>query len=319
VPTPIPIPASTFLAAALLLAAPAARACTITETGGPLGTVNTQRVAAGPPVTGNGQFSFACSGAVLSALSGTPSLQGRLQASTTGLTLKYGAYAIPYQIYSDPGNTTPYTGGLLVVNLLGSSVINLLSAGGGGQVPIYIATTPGANIPAGIYTDTVQLTWTYANICEGLASVLGLCLGTLNTGTQTRTLNVTLTVTNDCVITAPPVSFGSAPLLAGFPTVSQSIGLVCSRDMVYTVGLSSGSNAANGRRRMAFGVARLEYDIFKADSSVWGSAGTARANGPAPATGNSLQTIPYTARIYTDQANPPAGTYTDNVVVDVSF
>lgn len=318
-PTPTPMPAPALFAAALLLAAPAAFACTASETGGPLGSVTTQRVAGGPAVTGTGQFSFSCSGAVLSALSGTPTLQGQLQASTTGLTLKNGAHAIPYQIYSDPGTTMPYTGGLLVVNLAGSTLINLLGAGGGGQVPIYIATAPGANIPAGVYTDTVQLTWTYANICEGLVSVLGLCLGVLNTGTQTRTLNVTLTVSNDCVITAPPVSFGSAPLLAGFPTVSQSIGLVCSRDMVYTVGLSSGSHAANGRRRMAFGAARLEYDIFKADSSVWGSTGTARANGPAPATGDTLQTIPYTARIYTDQANPPAGTYTDNVVVDVSF
>uniref|UniRef100_UPI002DD6B5FE Csu type fimbrial protein n=1 Tax=Pseudorhodoferax sp. TaxID=1993553 RepID=UPI002DD6B5FE len=187
------------------------------------------------------------------------------------------------------------------------------------NVPLYIATTPGPNIPAGVYTDTVQLTWTYANICEGLIGALGICVGVPNNGTTTRSLVVSLTVSNDCTITAPAVSFGTAPLLSSFPTVSQNIGLQCSRNMVYTVGLSAGSQSSGGRRQMASGTSRLAYDIFKADNTVWGSAGTARAAGPAPATGASMQTIPYTARIYQDQANPAPGTYTDNVVVDVSF
>ena len=39
----------------------------------------------------------------------------------------------------------------------------------------------------------------------------------------------------------------------------------------------------------------------------------------AAADGTTLQTIPYTATIYQNQTTPPAGTYTDNVVVDVSF
>ena len=45
----------------------------------------------------------------------------------------------------------------------------------------------------------------------------------------------------------------------------------------------------------------------------------ALADGPAPADGTTVQTIPYTARIYTNQTTPAAGSYTDSVVVDVSF
>lgn len=310
------LPASLLLAACLL--APAARACTATETGGVLGAVTTQRVGGGPTVTGSGRFAFNCSAVVLAALSPAPTLKGQLQAAMTGLTLKNGSDSIPYQIYSDAGHTSSYTGGLLVVNLSGATLVGLLS-GTGGSVPIYIATTPGGNIPAGVYTDTVQLTWTFANICEGLAVVAGLCVGVPANGTVTSSLVVTLTVSNDCTISAPPVNFGTAPLLASFASVSQNISLLCSRNMVYTVGLSAGSYASGGRRRMAASGARLQYDIFKADNTVWGSAGTARADGPAPATGNSVQSIPYTARIYQDQSNPPPGTYTDNVVVDVSF
>lgn len=311
-------PAHLLLALAGLLPL-AGQACTMSQTGGALGSVATQRVASGPTVTGSANFAFNCAGVVLALANGTPTLRGQIQGATTGLTLKNGTHQIPYQIYSNTGYSAGYTGGALVVDLNGATLVGLLTAGSGTNVPLYIATTPGPNIPAGVYTDTVQLTWTYQNICEGLIGALGICVGVANNGSATRSVLISLTVSNDCTITAPPVNFGTAPLLAGFPTVSQNIGLLCSRDMVYTVGLSAGSHASAGRRRMASGAARLAYDIFKADTTVWGSAGTARANGPAPATGTSVQTIPYTARIYQDQANPPPGTYTDNVVVDVSF
>ena len=313
---------------ALLLALAAlsplgARACTMAETGGLLPSVATQRVAGGPTVTTSALFNFSCTGVVLALLNGTPTLKGQVQAATTGLTLKNttnSSYQIPYQIYSNTGYSTGYSSGALVVDLNGANLVGLLASGSSTNVPLYIATTPGPNIPAGVYTDTVQVTWTYANICEGLIGALGLCVGIANTGTSVRNLTISMTVSNDCTITAPPVAFGSAPLLAGFPTVSQNVSLQCSRDMVYTVGMSPGSYASGGRRRMASGTSRLAYDIFKVDNTVWGSADPAtRAPGPAPATGNSVQTIPYSARIYQDQANPAPGTYTDNVVVDVSF
>lgn len=319
----MPSPTLPLLLALASLAPLGAQACTMTETGGLLPNVATQRVAGGPSVTTSANFNFSCAGVVLALLNGTPTLKGQLQANTTGLTLKNtlnNTLQLPYQIYSNTGYSTGYASGALVVDLNGANLVGLLASGSNTNVPIYIATTPGPNIPAGVYTDTLQVTWTYFNICEGLIGALGLCVGVANTGTTVRNLTVSLTVSNDCTINAPPVNFGSAPLLAGFPTVSQSISLQCSRNMVYTVGLSPGSYASGGRRRMASGTSRLAYDIFKDDNTVWGSADTAmRAPGPAPATGTSIQTIPYSARIYQDQANPAPGTYTDNVVVDVSF
>lgn len=304
--------------AALSWAAPA-RACTASESGGTLPAVTSQRVATGAAITGSGTFAFNCGSVVLSVL-GTPSLKATLQPSVSGLTLKNGSgNSIGYQIYSNAGTSTPYTGGAVVINLSGATLLGLLNGGGGGSLPIYIATTPGANVPAGTYTDTVQVTWEPRNICEGLLGVGGICLGVNNNTNVVRTLTISLLVSNDCTINAPPVNFGSAPLVGGFSTVSQSISLVCSKGMTYTVGLSAGSNPANGRRRMASGANRLEYDLFKVDNTVWGSAGSARANGPGIADGVSQQTIGYTARIYPDQATPPVGTYTDSVIVDVSF
>lgn len=304
--------------AALAAGLSPAWSCSASESGGALGSVSSLRIKDGAAVTGSGAFSFTCGAVVLSALAGTPSLRATLQPSVSGLTLKSGANAIPYQIYSAPGQNGPYTGGLLVVNLSGTTLLGLLN-GAGAQVPVYIATTPGANIPAGTYTDNLQLTWTYQNICEGLVNIAGLCLGTLNNGTAVRTVGITLTVSNDCTITAPNIVFGSAPLISGFGTVSDKLSLVCTKGMVYTVGLSAGGDPQGGRRRMASGANRLAYDIFKPDNTVWGSVGTARAAGPGAADGTSVQQLPYTATIYPNQSTPPAGSYSDSIVVDVSF
>lgn len=70
----------------------------------------------------------------------------------------------------------------------------------------------------------------------------------------------------------------------------------------------------------------LAYDIFKgAGTTRWGSVGAARrASSDAevnPTTGQAVgaQIFNYNAKIYTDQTTPPAGTYLDNVVLDVGF
>ncbi len=299
--------------------APAAQACTATTTGGGLPGVTSQRVYSGSAITTSGSFNFTCGAVVLSVI-GTPTLTGTLQTNVTGLTLKNGAgSSIPYQLYSNAGMSTNFTSGAVVVTLNGTTLLGVLN-GAGNTVPFYISTTPGANIPAGTYTDTIQVTWTYANICEGLLGLAGICVGTPNNGTSVSSIVLTLVVNNDCTITAPQVSFGTAPVVSAFGTVSQNVSLVCTKGMTYTVGMNTGLYPNGSRRQMASGTNRLQYDIFKADTTVWGSTVPAqRANGPAPADGISTQTIPYTARIYTDQTTPATGTYTDSVVVDVSF
>ena len=138
-----------------------------------------------------------------------------------------------------------------------------------------------------------------------------------------------MTVSNDCVITAPNISFGSAPVISAFATVTgQTINLACTKGSAYTVGLSDGQHpvSAGGRRQMISGSNYLAYDIFKsAGSTRWGSVGSARRSStdaevnPGNGLGTGSQIFNYNARIYTDQSTPPAGTYIDNVVLDVGF
>lgn len=94
------------------------------------------------------------------------------------------------------------------------------------------------------------------------------------------------------------------------------------------MGLSDGQHpvSAGGRRQMISGSNYLAYDIFKsAGSTRWGSVGSARRSStdaevnPGNGLGTGSQIFNYNARIYTDQSTPPAGTYIDNVVLDVGF
>ena len=209
-------------------------------------------------------------------------------------------------------NATPYTwNSTALLGLLGQQRYTL---------PIYLRTVAGQNVSAGPYQVTVNLSISY-NICA--VGLLGLC-GTPQTGTLLTTLQINGTVTNDCsTITAPNVNFGSAPLVKNFPTISQSIAITCTKGSTYTVGLSNGSYANGSVRNMASGSNRMSYEIYKGSTaSRWGSVGAERwASGASSAISANLltRTYNYTAKVLTTQATPPAGTYTDTVIVDVAF
>ena len=99
--------------------------------------------------------------------------------------------------------------------------------------------------------------------------------------------------------------------------------MVCSKGSTYTVGLSNGSYVNGTQRQMASGANRLSYEIYKGTSSNrWGPSGTDRyssASATSVSTDGVTRGYNYTARILTTQTTPPAGNYTDSVVVDVSF
>lgn len=297
-------------------AAPAS-ACSFSESGGTLPDTSSFAVRTGPGISGSGALQLTCGSVVLTLLGPAPSITANITSPTTGLTLKKGGDSIPYTLTN--GSGLPYTVGQLLISVNGATAVGLLTSAGT-RVPVSILTGTSANVSAGTYTDTVTVRWSYLNICEGVLAVGGLCLGgTTSAENVTQTLTLRLTVTNDCAINAPPIQFGSKPMLNAFPVVNQNIGLLCTKGLVYTVGLSPGNNPAGGRRQMASGTNRLQYDIYKPNGTVWGAVDAARANGIGPADGINSQLMPYSASVYLDQPAPAAGTYGDSITVDVGF
>jgi spore coat protein U-like protein len=74
---------------------------------------------------------------------------------------------------------------------------------------------------------------------------------------------------------------------------------------------------------MASGNNRMSYEIYKeATANRWGSSGSERWSSGASSQVSAdglLRSYNYTARVLTTQATPPAGNYSDTLVVDVAF
>lgn len=74
---------------------------------------------------------------------------------------------------------------------------------------------------------------------------------------------------------------------------------------------------------MVSGSNAMSYDIYKeATGNRWGGSGSERWSSAVSSQVSSdglLRTFNYTAKVLTNQATPPAGTYTDTLIVDVAF
>ncbi|MBL5922383.1 spore coat protein U domain-containing protein [Lelliottia amnigena] len=201
----------------------------------------------------------------------------------------------------------------------GSTLLSLLGAKQY-NIPLYFRTVAGQNVTAGPYQVILTFSINY-NVCS--VGVLGLCTSP-QTGTATTSITLNMNVTNDCsAMTTPNVNFNSAPLVQNFPTISQAVSVTCTKGSVYTIGINNGVNALNGVRRMVSGNNVMSYDIYKgATSNRWGGSGTERWASSASSqvsTDGLLRTYNYTAKVLTNQATPPAGTYNDTLIVDVMF
>ncbi|GLO51247.1 hypothetical protein PPUN110474_26470 [Pseudomonas putida] len=288
------------------------------------GSLNSTQVRGTVQTASSTNSGLQCNGSVINVLSSTDSFKIKITSTTSGLVGPTGD-VIPYTLYADASTNYPITRGT-PFEFRTTGILDLLGLLNGTpkNVPIYMRTQGGSNVSAGLYQETLDVEWSW-EYCDGIG-VGGLCIGQ-DKGSGTKSLLVSMTVTNDCQITTPSINFASAPVVAGFGTVSQSLSVSCTKGSNYTVGLDDGQNVANGRRRMKSAANNyLAYDIFKSAGAVrWGSIGAARRASadadvnPGTGTGTGSQVFNYNAKVYTDQATPPAATYTDSVILDVQF
>lgn len=304
-----------------------------------VGTANTNLGSASSFVvgtssqTGSGGSGMACSAISLIT---TSYLKLRVESSTFLLTGPSGQ-TIPFAMSGTAGGAAIGVG--TEFDFSGFDLLNLFS-GPGGAVPVYFRTTATTGLAAGSYTGSVSLRW-YFSVCTlGVAACLAYSnspgatrniLGILNnwgTGVPV-TINVSLTVENDCIITAPDLAFGSAPLVGTFNPVTRTISIRCSAGTAYTVGLDNGANASGSTRRMRRAATGdyLSYEIFRdtITTNRWGTVGAERRSSasadsnPGIYDGSTLQGFSYRAVIDPGQPTPTAGTYTDTIILDVTF
>jgi spore coat protein U-like protein len=302
-----------------------ASSCTVSAPGGTsLGSLSSLSLSSGGS-TSEISSGFVCTGALLSVIY-TQTVSAQIQ-TISALTDPSGD-SLPIQLCDSSGCSTPYTAGQ-TINWSATSLIGLLNLFNGidGTLPLYIRIPPGSyNVSAGVYTGSVTIGWTWS-VCPGIG-LLGICIGLDDQTTPVpETIVLTFTVTADCQITAPNVVFAPSPLVAAFADVHQSLTVGCTKGSTYTVGISDGNNADSTSRAMSNGSGSLlRYEIYQqSTTNRWGSTGIQRrANATADVNPNTLdgltqQQFAYTAHILTTQTTPAAGSYSDNLVVDVQF
>lgn len=267
----------------------------------------------------SGQAGLACTGTVLSLLGG-----GYAKATVTSVNnfkLVNGTDSITYQLAADSGFTQTFSTSTPTIDFMNVSLLSLLGLNNMNNfnATFYAKLTSAPNIPDGTYTDTVHVNWNYY-ICNGV-QVGTLCV-LYETGNKNIDVTVSLTVAKDCKINAPNVSFGSAALASQFGQVSQAVQVDCTKNAVYKVAFTSG-NSGQSRpwRAMSDGNNHsLQYNIYQADgTTIWDQTNplTSTQIGTGATTPTQMQS--YIAKVNTAQTTPPAGTYTDNVSVVISF
>ena len=304
-------------------------ACSVvTSAPASFGSISSMTVRTAAQTSSTTNAGLRCTSALISLLVPSDHFYATITSTQSGMVGPTGD-VIGYTIYGNNSSSYPITRGTQF-DFGGAGgiaqVLGLIAGPGAKTVPLYLSSITGSNVAAGLYTETLNIAWNW-NYCSGIG-LGGICLGR-DIGNAVATLTVSMTVTNDCQIAAPNISFGSAPVVSGFTAVTgQTINIACTKGSAYTVGLSDGQNplSVGGRRRMNSGSNYLAYDIFKsAGTTRWGSVGAARRASstaevnPGNGLGTGSQVFNYNAKIYTDQTTPPAGTYLDNVVLDVGF
>ncbi|MDX8357594.1 Csu type fimbrial protein [Sphingopyxis terrae] len=308
-----------------------AEACTVATANVDLGSVSSYG-AASLAQQGSGSAGLSCD--ILLAALTTHYVGLKVDASTFQLS-EPGGQTISYTASLTPGGSALTVGNFQ--DLSSTSLISLFS-GTSNAIPIYIRTAPTAGLRAGTYSGSLDLRWYYSVCSLGVLACLAyssspgfvrpILLTPLDWGSGTPVrINISLTLTNDCIINAPAADFGSAPLVGSFSPITRTINIRCSAGAAYSVGLDNGAHANGTMRRMAGAGQYLAYEIFKGASSPdrWGASGAERRSS-ASADSNAgiydsttTQGFTYRAEIIPGQSTPPVGNYNDTIAIDVQF
>jgi spore coat protein U-like protein len=126
------------------------------------------------------------------------------------------------------------------------------------------------------------------------------------------------TVASQCAISTGTLDFGSRGLLTSNLDSTTAVSVQCASGVPWQVGLGNGLNFGSGARRMRNATRYVSYELYRNSGRTqrWGSAlnvDTATGSG-----NGNVQNLSVYGRVPV-QATPNAGTYTDVVVVTVTY
>lgn len=222
-----------------------------------------------------------------------------------------------FQLYSDPARTQIWgstTFGSNTPVRLNFSLGPFGSASG--NITLYGRVAAGqAGLAAGAYQDAFTGSHTLITINNGLFGPPNTC-SPINSG-NSFPFTATATVIANCSVNASAMNFGTAGVLLGNADATSTIGVQCSNGVAWQVGLGDGTHASGATRRMAGPGGFVTYELYRnsARTQRWGTAAGSTVIGSGT---GGVQNLTVYGRV-APQATPAAGTYTDTVVVSITY
>ena len=303
---------------ASLASAPAkAQGCTVTNASGSYGNVDALSGAASDSTS---TFTVTCQGSKNKTVrlciemgAGSPTDVGKRALSN-------GTKYLDHEFYSDPSRTQVWGSWGSVVAAYGNGGVNV-DLPFGGNSSVSKTFTVYARVLANQQT-VAPLTYTWRDASPGIRYGYQ---GTAPCPTGNNTMNGgstiwTATVLANCSVSATGVNFGSSGPVNTNIDATGTVSVQCTNATPYTVALNGGNSGAGDptQRKMSKGAETITYGLYQnpARSLPWGS--TSGGNTVGGTGSGASQALTVYGRV-ASQATPSPGTYTDTVVVTVTY
>jgi spore coat protein U-like protein len=302
-------------------AAAHAQSCSFSNTGINFGNVN---LVSGGFQTATGTFTASCTGIARQAITICPNFNagsGGVQSSGDPRYLVQGSYKMEYNLFRSNGVGQVWGSYTWSASPRPPSMSITLSASGSGSAS---QTIYGRlyNQQSGVPTGTFSSVFSGANtqIDYGYSSAFS-CGSTLSPRVQNVPFTVRTTNNSSCSISTMTLDFGSQPNLNVAKSASNIISITCTAGTLYDVGLSNGvtGTGPTARKMTNTGTSQaITYGIYRNSTGLlpWGSTtGVNTVSSVGTGLAQSFQTF----GIVPAQTTPPSLTYTDTVVVTVTY
>jgi spore coat protein U-like protein len=281
-------------------------------------------LTANTPFTSSATYLASCSGNANATVRTCPNIDAGSGGSTSGTPrfLLNGATQLNFNLYQDGSYTSVWGSNLWAFGGSYPSptidvVLNSTGTGNASQT-IYGQIWSGQQTrPAGSYTSSFS--GTQASVAYAYSTV-GTCATIGSSHATSAPFTVTATDTTNCAVSASTLNFGSVGVLRSSVDASSSVTVTCTNALPYTIALDGGSSGATNptQRVMSQASQHITYGLYRdsARAQPWGDAvGTNTAAG----SGSGLaQTLTVFGRVPA-QTTPTPGTYSDTVVVTISY
>ncbi|MGK9237262.1 spore coat U domain-containing protein [Inquilinus limosus] len=310
------------VAALMVLSSAAARAqdCTAQASSLDFGVVDTLSTSSADSTS---QVTVRCTGRPRSTVYVCLHIGDGSGGSDSSLTPRYlrsGANTLSFDLFTDPGRTNIWGSGVFPTPSRGPLQGTVVLSGGGSGSQTF---TMYGRVFGGQPTTTLG---TYSSNFSGSHTLLNYSYTQRCGGIKLQPafgFQVTAQVNAKCLVGGANIlDFGSRGLLNGNADSSTTIDMRCTPGTPYTIALGAGTGpgATITNRRMRRGAETIAYQLYtnSARTNVWGDGSTGSVVG-GTGTGNP-PSPPHTVygRV-PPQSTPPAGTYTDTVVITVTY